>query len=164
MTHSHPPRIALWLLERFGPDNEPLIGDLIEQFETRSRWWFWRQVLAALVLARFQRPRVIRPLRLVDREPEDVRFGPVRERRTINLTASPIHGVGGLGLLALALLISVATPQMWLIVIAVVLDGLLLGVVWALITRPRAHPGGAGILFHGSGEHPDSGREPKERA
>lgn len=137
MTHSHPPRIALWLLERFGPDNEPLIGDLIEQFETRSRWWFWRQVLAALVLARFQRPREIRPLRLVDREPGDV-APPVSEWRTINLTASPIHGVGGLGLLALAVLVSFVAPQVWWAALVVLLNGILLGAALILIEQLRA--------------------------
>ncbi|HEX4051188.1 MAG TPA: hypothetical protein VHY19_09940 [Steroidobacteraceae bacterium] len=45
------PRAATWLLERLGngPRIEPLIGDLVEQFESgRSRIWFWRQATGAL--------------------------------------------------------------------------------------------------------------------
>ena len=46
-----PPRIALWLLERFGGPyrNEALTGDCIEEFSVRgSRTWVWAQVLRAL--------------------------------------------------------------------------------------------------------------------
>lgn len=45
------PRTATWLLERLGrgPRFEPLIGDLVEQFEEgRSRLWYWRQAIGAL--------------------------------------------------------------------------------------------------------------------
>jgi len=45
------PRAATWLLERLGHDSrfEPLIGDLVEQFEAgRSRGWYWRQTIGAL--------------------------------------------------------------------------------------------------------------------
>jgi hypothetical protein len=43
-----PPRLALALLERWIPDNEPLAGDLLEASRQRSRAWFWRQVLLAI--------------------------------------------------------------------------------------------------------------------
>ncbi len=45
------PRAATWLLERLGrgPRFDPLIGDLVEQFEAgRSRLWYWRQATGAL--------------------------------------------------------------------------------------------------------------------
>lgn len=45
------PRAATWLLERLGSGSrfEPLVGDLIEQFEEgRSRVWYWRQATGAL--------------------------------------------------------------------------------------------------------------------
>jgi hypothetical protein len=140
-----PPRIALWLLERFGPVNEPLAGDLVEGFElTGSRLWFWRQVLAAILFARPDGAREIRPLRLVDREPlDDFRIIPV-VRRTINLTASPIHGIGGLGLLALAIAISAVDVRLWWIALAMVLivagTGVLLGLALIVLRRPtRPH-------------------------
>jgi len=46
------PRAATWLLERLGSGSrfEPLIGDLVEQFEAgRSRLWYWRQALGSLL-------------------------------------------------------------------------------------------------------------------
>jgi hypothetical protein len=47
------PRVATWLLERVGGRSrfEPLIGDLVEQFEAgHSRLWYWRQAVGALAI------------------------------------------------------------------------------------------------------------------
>ncbi len=46
------PRAATWLLERVGRSRfEPLIGDLVEQFEEgHSRLWYWRQAVGALAI------------------------------------------------------------------------------------------------------------------
>jgi hypothetical protein len=47
------PRLANWLLRRFGggPRRESLIGDLDEQFARgRSSFWYWRQVLSAILV------------------------------------------------------------------------------------------------------------------
>lgn len=47
------PRVANWLLERVGGRArfEPLIGDLVEQFEEgRPRLWYWRQVVGTLAI------------------------------------------------------------------------------------------------------------------
>jgi len=47
------PRAATWLLERVGGRSrfEPLIGDLIEQFEEgHSRLWYWRQAVGTLAV------------------------------------------------------------------------------------------------------------------
>jgi hypothetical protein len=51
MKSGRPPRFAVALLARCVPDNEPLTGDLLEEWRERSDAWFWRQVLLA-VLAR----------------------------------------------------------------------------------------------------------------
>lgn len=50
MSHSSSQRLATWILTRCTADygRESLIGDLIEQYETRGRWWYWRQVLGAI--------------------------------------------------------------------------------------------------------------------
>src|SRR5687768_11960930 len=99
MTTSRPPRFAVALLNAFASD-DALVGDLVEEFERRrSRVWLWRQTLTVVFLAvlRRRRPRPLRPLELVDRERVVERVElPIR----VNLTASPIAGVGGLGLVA----------------------------------------------------------------
>ena len=47
------PRVATWLLERIGGRSrfEPLIGDLVEQFENgHSRLWYWRQAVGTVAI------------------------------------------------------------------------------------------------------------------
>src|SRR3954462_2237464 len=50
---TNPPGAALWLLERLGPHNESVAGDIAERFAAHqhSRPWVWRQVLATIVVA-----------------------------------------------------------------------------------------------------------------
>ena len=56
MTSRRPPQLAVVLLERFVPDNEPLTGDLLEDWCERSDIWFWRQVLLAILARSPLRP------------------------------------------------------------------------------------------------------------
>jgi hypothetical protein len=52
MNPRNPPRLATWLLNRFGlaRPNPPLVGDLLEEFrEGRSTGWFWRQTLTVML-------------------------------------------------------------------------------------------------------------------
>ena len=139
MKNSQPPRLPLALLEWFVSDSTPLAGDLVEEFgRRRSLVWLWRQVLAAIATAAFARPDTIRPLRLVDLQPADaqersrqmsVRF------KSVNLSASPLPGVGGLGLVALSLLVSVVMPGAWWALLASTLAGIALGVVLIAMHR-----------------------------
>jgi hypothetical protein len=49
MSARHPSCIALAVFDCFIYDNDPLRGDLIEEFEVRqSQLWLWRQVLSAV--------------------------------------------------------------------------------------------------------------------
>jgi hypothetical protein len=142
MTSPQPPRLALALLERFVPDSGPVSGDLVEEFERRpSRPWFWWQVLVVIAMAWFSRPEVIRPLQLVDLQPSEalersrkmsLRFPPV------NLTASPLYGIGGLGLVGLALLTALVVPGIWWALLASALAGVALGIVMIARQRHRA--------------------------
>jgi hypothetical protein len=138
-TRHHAPRFALALLDYFVPDSGPLAGDLVEEFDRRqSRAWFWWQVLTAIATALVQRPVEIRPLRLVDLQPADAveraRMLDLRVRR-VNLSASPISGVGGLGLLALAGLVTLVVPGAWWALLASILAGVLLGLVLIAMHR-----------------------------
>ncbi len=150
MTRPRVPRLALTLLERFGPDREELAGDLVEEFERRqSRAWLWWQVLAAIAAASLEPTVEIRPLRLVDLQPADA---VVRARRLllrprdINLTGTPVSGVGGLSLLVLCALVTIVAPGVWLGVLASVLAGVLLAL--ALIRRrDRRDQIGSGLIW-----------------
>jgi hypothetical protein len=55
MIRRDPPRVATWLLQRFaaGRYSESMAGDLIEQYgRGRSRSWYWRQVVLAVLITR----------------------------------------------------------------------------------------------------------------
>jgi hypothetical protein len=43
-------KLATWILMRCAADyrSESFIGDLIEQYEERGDWWYWRQALGAV--------------------------------------------------------------------------------------------------------------------
>ena len=61
MIKRSPPALATWLLAHFASEyqRDSLAGDLIEQFHLgRSRWWYWKQVIAALVVSG---AKVLRP-------------------------------------------------------------------------------------------------------
>jgi hypothetical protein len=57
MKASRPPVLASWLLKHLVP-NEILAGDLLEQFGERGSGWYWRQVLAAIMVGFFEELRV----------------------------------------------------------------------------------------------------------
>lgn len=136
MNPAEPPRVALALLRRFVPDNEPLAGDLIERFAVkRSRWWFWREVFLAIAIRSVQpRDDAARPLGLSDAPPVP-RSEPAARR--INLTASPLPGIGGLGLVALGALVAMARPDAWLMFLPAIVGGMLIGIVMVLVRRNR---------------------------
>jgi hypothetical protein len=53
MRDQQPPRVATWLAQHLvsGPRRESLLGDLIEQYrQGRSGIWYWRQVIAAILV------------------------------------------------------------------------------------------------------------------
>ena len=57
MRSEQPPCVAKWLLRHFGssPNNAALIGDLDERYRySRNRFWYWRQVVWAIVASFFK--------------------------------------------------------------------------------------------------------------
>jgi hypothetical protein len=109
--------------------------------------WFWRQVLHVLLIGSLRNGREVRPLKLVEhpsalqaRRPGDrLRVGP----KPVNLSGSPIPGIGGLGLIALGTLVTLGSPQFWWVALVTILAGLLFGIVRVLLRR-RQDPYRAG--------------------
>src|ERR1039458_8238022 len=61
MRRGEPPPVSTWLLEHLvpGPRNDALAGDLLEDFRCgRSKTWYWRQVLVAIVLGVSRETRI----------------------------------------------------------------------------------------------------------
>jgi hypothetical protein len=138
MKPSHPPRLAIALLRRFVADSEPLVGDLIEQFGVRqSRVWFWRQTLLAMVFRPARDPEP--PLGLGAHSRFDAAsIVPAKPRvRRVNMTASPIPDVGGLGLVALGVIVALARPNAWLIFLPAIAGGVILGAVVVMVRAKR---------------------------
>ena len=143
MTHHTMPRLALALLGRFVPESDALAGDLIEEFQRgKSRTWLWLQVAAAIATSLLKRSRTIRPLRLVEVQPADALERSTRRYRdrSVNLGASPLPGVGGLGLVSLAMFVTCAAPHAWWLFLASALAGVSLGVVMIAMRPPSPGP------------------------
>jgi hypothetical protein len=140
MTPRHMP-LALALLERSLPDDDPLLGDLLEECRHRSPIWFWWQVLGAVATRALRRSNDIRPLRLVDEQPLDAMARSYRLQsrvRPVNLSASPLADVGGLGLVVLTLHVSIVVPGAWWALLAAMASGVGLGAVLIAVHAPRA--------------------------
>ena len=136
-SNAEPPPLATALLRRFLHD-EPLAGDLLERYAVkRSRLWFWREVLAAVLMRRHRRADQEHPLgiagdaALIGAE----RAQPVVQPRQVNLTASPIPGIGGLGLVVLGGIVAVVRPEVWWMFVPAIVGGAALGLTVALVRR-----------------------------
>ena len=134
MTPAPPPPLAVRLLTHFAGHNEPLVGDLLEEFEHRqSRAWLWRQVVAAGWTYHGQRSSSEQSLDLgLGSTPRSVPLP-----RTVNLSGIPNAGVGGLGVVALIVLtLLVQASALWVLLPGLVF-GVLLGIV--MVMRRRIH-------------------------
>ena len=128
MTGLEPPRLAVALLHRFIPDNEPLIGDLLEGFAARqSRLWLWREVIAAIVMGSVQPRDREHPLGLassgMDAMPEE---------------RAPLPGNGRLGLFGLIAITTLAGAQVWWFFVPALAGGAALGIALTLFRRRAA--------------------------
>ena len=94
MKTSYPTRVALSILQRLAHRNEPLAGDLLEEFQRRqSGLWLWAQLLLAISMGSFRQPRVpsrSTSLRLLHRRAMavDCKLG---IRKKVNLTGTSIE-------------------------------------------------------------------------
>ncbi len=50
MSREKPDRLATWIITRCTSDysRDSFLGDLMEQYQERGGWWYWRQALGAV--------------------------------------------------------------------------------------------------------------------
>jgi len=128
-----PPRLACALLDRLALDNEPLAGDLLEEFQRRqSKLWLWRQLVAALVMQALYAPHPPVSLNLTPVDPvvaEWLMAKRLYKKKTVNLTGSGVEGIGGLTLVILGFMMTTVIPAIWWFVVGGIGAGLALGIV-----------------------------------
>ena len=145
MTAPKPPRLAEALLGRLALDNEPLAGDIIEEFRRRhSRLWLWRQLIAALVMQALYAPHPPVALNLTPTDPVVAEWMMWRrltsdKKKQVNLTGTGVEGIGGLTMVILGFMMSTVIPAIWWFVVGGIGAGVLLGVV-KLRARRVAYP------------------------
>lgn len=142
-------QLAVWVVARVAANGEALAGDLLEERgRGRSLAWVWWQVLGALVATVWPAPPLeIRPLTLVDAQPDDAfaRSNALLRRRVdIDLAANPAGHVGGLGITILAALTAVKAPFMLWFLLAAIATGAVLGLL--RIRRGRGLPDTRAIM------------------
>jgi MFS family permease len=139
--NSHSARVALSLLQRLAHRNEPLAGDLLEEFQSRrSSAWLWAQLLLAIALGSFREPRVPVALNLTPIDPIVAEWLIERKlgaRKPVNLTGTPIEGVGGLSAVILGFLLSTVVPEVWWFVVGGIVCGAALGTTLVYARRKR---------------------------
>ncbi len=133
MTGPTTPRLAQMLLNRLALDNEPLAGDLLEEFRRRqSKVWLWRQLIATLVMHALYAPHPPVALNLDPVDPvvaEWLMSKRLYKRKTVNLTGTGVEGIGGLTLVMLSVMMTTVIPAIWWFVFGGMTAGIALGVV-----------------------------------
>ena len=131
--------LPLWCLGRLAHRNEPLAGDLCEQFRNgRSAIWLWAQILFAVASGSFRQAQVPVALNLTPIDPVVAEWLMSRRLppRRVNLS-SPVEGVGGLGLMMMGFLLSTVVPDVWWFVMGGIVCGVGLGTMLAFRRRHR---------------------------
>ena len=110
MTRLEPPTLANALLHRLALDNEPLAGDLVEEFQRRqSRLWLWRQLIVALAMQALYAPHPPVSLNLTPVDPvvaEWLMSKKLDKKKAVNLTGTGVEGIGGLTMVILGFMMA----------------------------------------------------------
>ena len=151
MTGVVPSRLALALLDRLALDNEPLAGDLLEEFQKRrSRLWLWRQLLFAMVMQALYAPHPPVSLNLVPVDPivaEWLMSKRLEKRKRVNLTGTYVEGVGGLTMVILGFMTSFAVPAIWWFVVGGIAAGIVCGMVMVQLHKQEARRLGGRVFL-----------------
>ena len=150
MTHVVPSRLALAVLDRLALDNEPLAGDLLEDFQKRrSRLWLWRQLLFAIVMQALYAPHPPVSLNLVPVDPvvaEWLMAKRLAKPKRVNLTGTSVEGIGGLTMVILGLITTFTVPAIWWFVIGGIAAGIVCGIAMLKIHKQETTRSGGIFL------------------
>ena len=129
--------LAIWVLNRLAHRNEPLAGDLLEQYRVRrSVLWLWSQILLAIALGSFRQSRTPAALNLSQLDPVVLEWLVDRKLSPRRVTmSSPVEGVGGLGMMLIGFLLSTVVPDVWYFVMGGIVCGVALGMTLAYRRR-----------------------------
>ena len=129
--------LAIWLLNHVAHRNEPLAGDLLEQYRVRrSVVWLWSQLLLAMVMGSFRQSRTPAALNLSQLDPVVLEWLVDRKLSPRRVTmSSPVEGVGGLGMMLIGFLLSTVVPDVWYFVMGGITCGVALGLTLAYRRR-----------------------------
>jgi hypothetical protein len=147
MTRTGLSSLASALLRLVASDNEPLAGDLLEEYRAgRPGRWFWSQLVRAVLVASWQKrqpsPAVVRLVTTSPYDRPDRTLGLV-DPAMINLSGTGVRSIGGMGLIAVVLLISLTMPAAWWLLAIGLASGTVLGVV-LIVRRRHVGPSGGG--------------------
>ena len=129
--------LALWLLNHLAHRNEPLAGDLHEQFRVSgSVLWLWSQLLQAIALGSFRQANTPAALNLSQLDPVVLEWLVSSKLPPRRVTmGSPGQGVGGLGMMLIGFLLSTVVPDVWYFVMGGIVGGVGLGLTLAYRRR-----------------------------
>ena len=147
MKRDHPSTLASALLRFVASDNEALAGDLLEERRAgRSGRWFWGQLARAALVAAWHRrrssPVAVRLVTAPAYDRPNRTLAPL-DPATLNLSGIRVQGIGGLGLIAVVLLISFTMPAAWWLAATGLASGIVLG-VFLIVRRRRVGLAGGG--------------------
>jgi hypothetical protein len=137
--------LVLALLRFIGTHNEALAGDLAEEWRAgRSSAWLCRQLFRAAIVTALgrhvSRGRAARLLAAAVPYSEGMQFRLI-DPATMNLRGFRVASVGGGGLLGAVLLITIAVPQAWVLVLVGLTGGLIIGAATIMWRRDRGLAG-----------------------
>ena len=129
--------LAISLLNHLAHRNEPLAGDLLEQYRVRrSVGWLWSQILLAMAMGSFRQSRTPAALNLSQLDPIVLEWLVDRKLSPRRVTmGSPVEGVGGLGMMLIGFLLSTVVPDVWYFVMGGIVCGVGLGLTLAYRRR-----------------------------
>jgi hypothetical protein len=129
--------LAIWVLNHLAHRNEPLAGDLLEQYRVRrSVLWLWSQLVLAIVMGSFRQSQVPAALNLTQLDPVVLEWLVESKLPPRRVTmGSPGQGVGGLGMMLIGFLLSTVVPDVWYFVMGGIIGGVGLGVTLAYRRR-----------------------------